>query len=224
LRAGQRPNPFIRREPAVARKKVREKLRDKLVAAGNNPDEPYSTTHYLYTDKEGNWTMEAVRREYPEREGKERKQSWFQRLDGNDKPGLEGVERTLYNLREVQELEAGNTVCVVEGEKDVETVRKLGLTATTSPFGSGSWKDDYTEYLLGKRVVLIPDNDEAGRRYADDVARSLLNAGQSPDHSRCVDLSPMVDEKGDVSDFLAPGENLSERYENLQQLIENAPV
>jgi putative DNA primase/helicase len=242
LLAEQRPNPFARRSPDEARSKIREQCcanpaqENRLFSVapegppdlgaepgGRAPREPYATARYVYTDPQGQATMEAVRREYPERGGRERKQAWFERRDGKDGPGVEGVARTLYNLQEVLKLAAGETLCVVEGEKDVETLRRLGIVATTSPFGARSWRDDYAEPLLGKRVVLLPDNDPAGRRYAAAVAGSLRQAGQDPDLLRCVDLAPFVDEKGDVSDFLAPGDDRAARSAQLQQWIADAP-
>lgn len=44
------------------------------------------------------------------------------------------VERVLYNLKEVIE---ADQVIILEEEKDVETLRDAGLTATCNPMGAG---------------------------------------------------------------------------------------
>ena len=76
---------------------------------------------------------------------------------------LEGVRRVLYRLPEVL---AAEEVMLVEGEKDADRLRALGFVATTNPQGAGKWRPEYAETLAGKRVVILPDNDEAGRKHA----------------------------------------------------------
>jgi hypothetical protein len=54
-----------------------------------------------------------------------------------------------------------------------------GLIATTSPGGAGKWRDDYTTQLTAAgvaRVVILPDNDDAGRDHANQVATSCRGA------------------------------------------------
>ena len=60
------------------------------------------------------------------------------------KPGLKGQEPILYNLRT---LSKAATVWVVEGEPDVNTLKDVGITATTSPFGANDWRDSYSAAL-----------------------------------------------------------------------------
>ncbi|MGH8247242.1 MAG: AAA family ATPase, partial [Gammaproteobacteria bacterium] len=66
------------------------------------------------------------------------------------------------------------SVLVVEGEGDVETARKLGLTSTCNAQGAGKWKPEYSESLRGKHVVIIADADAPGLRHARDVAHLLV--------------------------------------------------
>jgi hypothetical protein len=80
----------------------------------------------------------------------------------------------LYRLGDLGEAQR---VYVCEGEKAADTVRALGLAATTSAHGAKSaGKTDWTP-LRGKEVVLVPDFDEAGAGYAVEVAGILLNLG-----------------------------------------------
>ena len=115
----------------------------------------------------------------------------------------EPAGRVLYRLPEVIEaVELGYPIFVVEGEKDVETLRNLGLDATTNPGGAGKWRKEHTEVLAGADlVVIIPDNDEPGRKHAQDAAESL--------NGKVKDLVilnlPGLGEKEDISDWVAHG-------------------
>jgi putative DNA primase/helicase len=80
--------------------------------------------------------------------------------------------QVLYRLREVLE---APIVFVVEGEKDVETLRSRGFVATTNAGGARKpWLPQYTAWLRGKEVILIPDNDAPGRQRVLTIARALL--------------------------------------------------
>src|SRR5439155_5918379 len=72
------------------------------------------------------------------------------------------------------------------------------VAATCNFDGAGKWKDEYSPYFAGKRVVIFPDNDEAGRLHAQTVATSALKFSESV---KVVEL-PGLPEKGDVADFL----------------------
>ena len=64
-----------------------------------------------------------------------------------------------------------------EGEKDVDSLYKAGMKATTNPMGASKWRPQYTESLKSAReVVIIPDRDKAGRDHAQLVARALYEA------------------------------------------------
>src|SRR6185295_10961136 len=80
--------------------------------------------------------------------------------------------QVLYRLPEVLE---APIVFVVEGEKDVETLRTHGFVATTNAGGAKQpWLPQYTEALRGCEVILIPDNDAPGRCRVVGIARALL--------------------------------------------------
>ena len=78
--------------------------------------------------------------------------------------------RPLFGL---PELAGAKRVLVVEGEPCVEAARVLDYTATTSSGGaSTATKSDWSP-LAGMEVVILPDHDDAGRAYANDVAAAL---------------------------------------------------
>jgi hypothetical protein len=65
--------------------------------------------------------------------------------------------RTLYNA--ARAYNAKGVVLIVEGEKDVDNLAKIGVVATCNPGGAEKWQDNYNEILRDKDVVLVPDND-----------------------------------------------------------------
>ncbi len=114
---------------------------------------------------------------------------------------LDGVERVLYRLPELLESGSDRIVYVVEGEKDVETLRGLGEVATTNPGGAGKWRPEYTAALRGRHVVILPDNDDIGMKHGADVAGALAGVAASV---KIVNL-PGLPKKGDISDWIAAG-------------------
>lgn len=127
---------------------------------------------------------------------------------------LDGVQTVLYRLPEVlAAARAGQRIYVVEGEKDVESLRALRLVATTNPMGAGKWQESYSKALRGAHVVIIPDKDSPGRRHAEHVARSLYGVAASV---RVLELPGDVKH---VSEWLAAGGT----REELERLVDQAP-
>ena len=118
----------------------------------------------------------------------------------------------LYRLPEIL---AKSVVYVVEGEKDADRLWSLGIPATTSPMGAKNWRSEYAHSLKDKQVVIVPDNDPDGRRYAQDVSRSLVDVATAVKIVRLPGLA----EHGDVSDWLDAGG----RKEALLKMIERTP-
>jgi hypothetical protein len=97
----------------------------------------------------------------------------YYRVVGYDEDGdpllvksLGDVEPVLFQLpRLLEAVEAGETIYHVEGCKDVvNVIETLGVAVTTSG-GAKTWKGEFAELYRGaKEVVILPDNDEEGRR------------------------------------------------------------
>jgi putative DNA primase/helicase len=124
---------------------------------------------YPYRNEAGVLLFEVVRFDEP-------KGFRQRRPDGNGGHvwSMQGVRRVLFRLPEIIEaIKVGSSIFVAEGEKDVETIIAWGLDATTNAGGAGKWKADYSETLRGAHVVIIPDNDEPGRKHGQHVADSL---------------------------------------------------
>jgi len=126
---------------------------------------------------------------------------------------LKGVRSVPYRLPDLL-ARPDETVFIVEGEKDADRLHDAGLLATTNSGGAGKWRAAHSEYLQGREVVILPDNDAPGRDHATKVARSFKDIAASV---RIVEL-PGLPEKGDVSDWLDAGHTVDE----LQELVEAA--
>ena len=129
---------------------------------------------------------------------------------------LQGVRRVLYRWPELLAADPNAMVHLPEGERDVDRLASLGRVATTNVGGSGKWKTEYAECLRGRHVVILPDNDDAGRKHAEQVARSLYGVAASV---RVLAL-PGLPDKGDVSDWLDDSHTSAE----LDRLVAEAPI
>ncbi len=111
--------------------------------------------------------------------------------------------RPLYRLPDLLATPAGSRVYVTEGEKAADAVRAVGLTATTSPHGSKSAAKADWSPLSGRDVVILPDHDRAGERYAADVTRLVTAAGaKSVLIARLVEMWANLPKGGDMADLV----------------------
>jgi hypothetical protein len=146
----------------------------------------------------------------------------FRQRTGPDqeKWSIKGVRIVLYRLRElVEDIARGHTVFVVEGEKDVDTLRRRGISATCNPMGARRWRQEFNKIMAGADVVICGDNDEPGREHVALVARNLRPVVK---RLRVLDLAsvwPEIEESQDISDWFAAGL----KKEQLLALVEGLP-
>lgn len=92
-------------------------------------------------------------------------------------------------------------VHVTEGEKDADTLADHGLPAVSpgSSANGKAWRDEWTDALAGRPVLIHADNDQPGHNAADAISRRLLG------HAASVRIAtyPDLPAGGDVSDYLA---------------------
>lgn len=177
---------------------MRQLFRDTRSASGSGRE---IVAVYEYVDEDSTLLYEAVR--YEPKDFRQRRPG----PGGEYVWSVKGVRHVLYRLPEVIEAVAlDRPVYIVEGEKDVDRLRAAGLAATCNVGGACKWRDDYSATLQGARVIIFPDNDEAGRKHASQVALSLEGVAASV---KTVPL-PGVPEQGDVSDYLNAGHTVEE--------------
>lgn len=133
---------------------------------------------------------------------------------------LKGIKRVLYHLPQVlQAVAEYRLIYLVEGEKDTDNLIALGCTATTNAGGAQKWLKTYTDALRGAHVVILPDNDEPGRKHAQLLATALRGTAASV---KVVTL-PDLPDKGDVSDWLASGHTRDDLERLVAQTSEWVP-
>ena len=145
---------------------------------------------YDYVDAAGNLVFQVVR--YAPKDFRQRRPG----EGGGWVWNLQGVELVPYRL---PELVAASEVVIVEGERDVEALAALGVVATCKPQGSGKWPRELVPWFAGKDVLVLADNDDAGRKLAAATAAALAPAAQSV---RWADAFSELAAKADVSDFI----------------------
>jgi len=165
---------------------------------------------YPYHDEAGCLLFEAVR--YEPKGFSQRRPNG----NGGHVYSLDGVRRVLYRLPQLLAADPTELVYIVEGEKHADRLIGLGFVSTTSPMGAGKWLAEYNDALVGRRVVVLPDNDGPGRAHAQEVAASLYGVAAE---FRVLTLPGLV-EHGDVLNWLAAGGDA----DGLRALAESAPV
>lgn len=85
----------------------------------------------------------------------------------------------LYRLEELEQMETGR-VFFTEGEKCADLVATQGLTSTTSPFGSTTTVGVDWAPLAGLEVIILPDHDEPGEKFATKLVDTLANLEPRP--------------------------------------------
>lgn len=165
----------------------------------DRPDPWVLLREHVYTDLNGN--ILSKKQIYDTGDGK-KQAVWYRLEKGRYVKGLGGIKMPLYHLDKL--VRSKKTAVITEGEKDVETVERLGFAATTSPNGAGSkWRREWDEFFRGKNVVVITDNDEAGERFGMNAASSVCRTAAAVKLIRSADVYPQVKPKGDISDIAA---------------------
>jgi hypothetical protein len=191
-----------------------EALRDRNLWPKHQPVIQSNQTivaEYDYKDVHGNLLYQALRMG-PVKTFRQR------RPDGHNGWiwNLTGVDRVLYHLPDLLAADPKRLRIIVEGEKDVESLARLGFVATCNVGGAGKWLSQYSKWFAKCNVCLIPDNDTAGHNHMVQVAKSISTVAAS---IRWLAL-PDLGNKGDITDWLDNGGTI----DRLKVLIKSAPL
>lgn len=167
---------------------------------------------YDYVSEKGNLLYQVVRHEPKDfrQRRPDGKGGWFW--------NLQGVEPVPYRLPEVVEaVKVGAPIFVVEGEKDAETLRANGYVATCNSGGAGKWTAAHAKWMRGAEVLVVPDNDEPGRKHAEQVRKSLIGI------AAVVKIVELPSPVKDSSDFFA-ARGAKERFDALVATAQKQPA
>lgn len=168
---------------------------------GENPQHvPWELQReHVYTDINGN--ILGKKQIYKTPDGK-KSAVWYRLEKGRYIKGLAGEKFPPYHLHKFTK--TSGTLVIVEGEKDAETVERMGFSATSSPNGAGAkWRKEYNKYLVDRNVVIIADNDDAGEKYSRETAERICSSAAAVKLIRSSEIYPGVPHKGDISDIAA---------------------
>ena len=145
----------------------------------------------------------------------------FERFeDGNWVKGLGNVKQTLYNKSTVNSIDV---LLFVEGEKDVDSLTSLGIPATTSG-GVTSWNVQFAQQFKNKHVIIFPDNDKQGHKFAQTVAFDTSLFAKSV---KIINLED-IPESGDISDWIElridDSKSIEDVRDELIGIIKAAPL
>lgn len=170
---------------------------------------------YDYVDREGRTIYQVVRYD---------PKDFRQRRPDTSNPGnwiwdMKGIDRVLYRLPSIEAAKAeGRAIYVVEGEKDADTLAKIGVCATCNAGGAGKWQSSYSDALIGANVIILPDKDAPGRKHAALVQKELIGKAKS------VLVVELPDRNGsrvkDAADWVAAGGTAEE----LREIVQDAPT
>jgi hypothetical protein len=192
-----------------------------IAGNGNGHDrENRFTAIYDYCDEGGELLFQVCRRadkQFPQRRP-DGKGGWIWKTGD--------VRKVLYRLPElIEAIASERTVLIVEGEKDVESLRKLNVPATCNPGGASKpdqhpkWKIEHSEQLRGADIVVLNDHDPPGVAHANAICSMSVGIAKRIRRLVLAEHWRAIPPGGDVSDWLAAGHT----REELDALIERAP-
>lgn len=130
-------------------------------------------------------------------------------------PGCTGATRTLYREAEVRAATGQTFVMLPEGEKCVDALVACGFVATTTPQGASSWDktaERAASVLAGRHVVILPDHDQDGSKYAASATATLervcasLRVLELPGLGDAEDVANWLERGGDPEDLVKMAE------------------
>jgi hypothetical protein len=193
---------------------------------------------YDYVDEAGNFLSQVTRHDPKDFRQRTRDPA------GQWTWKVRGVRQVPYRLPElIEALASEHTVLIVEGERDVDNLRGLGVPATTNAGGAGKWPDALDQHFAGADVVVIADNDPQkkhpktgelmfhpdgrpvlpGQDHAQDVARHLSGVAS---RVRLLDLGkqwPACPPKGDISNWIEAGGTVEQLFALVERLPDWSP-
>jgi Protein of unknown function (DUF3631) len=153
---------------------------------------------YIYRDADGEPFLK-IRKCLDEKGKKQYPQSHWTGTDwAKGKPDAPKIP---YRLPQLIAAPQTAVIYFCEGERDADTLVKIGFVATTASEGAAAkWDTALTQYFTGRTIVILPDADQPGRAHAEKVAKAIHSVAASV---RVVDLYPDRHDGSDVSDWLA---------------------
>lgn len=168
----------------------------------NGDKGPRETDWFEYADASGAVVYRTVRVEQVGR----KKRFKAQRPDGRGGwiSGMGDIKRVPYRLPDILAADPGEPVYLVEGERKADKLASWGFVATAVAFGCRGWRADYAAALAGRHVIILPDNDDEGRGFAQKAAKDIEEQRGTVQIVDLLGLPP----KGDIMDWTGTADDL----------------
>lgn len=166
------PRAACRQRRPETPKEAARRLAGRILAAGYLPE-----ALHVYSDARGNPLYQVIRARHPQTGEK-----WVRPMhhDGTHymlgKPTFANGT-PLYGL-DLLATRKDETVVVCEGEKCADALRRIGVLAITSGSANSARSADW-QPLAGREVLIWPDHDEPGQKYAYQVSEAIAGIASS---------------------------------------------
>ncbi len=197
-----RRDGFLQQRQSAARKPATSSMPDVSWLIGNDvrqgakADDPRLVNQWEYHDANGSVLYRKKRIDRADGT----KSFFFEHPDGGGRwiNGRGNQPHVLYRLPNL--LKSEDTIFAAEGERCADRLVQWGLNATSSK----DMEHADLDFVRGRTVVILPDNDEPGRKCATKAFDAVKAAGGKP---YIVEL-PDLPVRGDVIDWSGTREDL----------------
>lgn len=128
---------------------------------------------------------------------------------------VKDIKKFPYQLLKILKAEL---VFIHGGEKACNRMNDIGQVGACNVAGEGNWTSCLNPYFKGKEIILIPDNDDKGRKHVEKVYHELRDIAAS---IKLIEL-PGLPEKGDFADWLDGFDDMETAAERLLVMVDNA--
>lgn len=161
---------------------------------------PIQTTleqEWHYTDEDG--VTQFIKQRYKTNDHKGKTYKLLKVDDqGKRHATMLGANIVPYNLPALEEArELNKVVFLTEGEKAADALTSIGMTATTTHAGAGSFPEDAIQYFVNLNIVIVPDCDRVGWEYAKKATKAIKTIAKS---IRTLDLE--LEHKEDAFEYV----------------------
>ena len=176
---------------------------------------PKSKREFIYTDKNGTQLIKVVRQDSGTGQKDIRQ---FSLIDGKMPRELAKFVVPYRYIEAVRALAEGHEyVFWVEGEKCCDVLWRLGLPAVSTLGGSKFFPERDANLFSAANVVVVPDLDTTGIKYAKTVARNYEGCSMLypfPDHHKWA--NPPSSGGIDIADWIGSGATKEDIFDGLK--------
>lgn len=110
-----------------------------------------------------------------------------------------GSKSALYGIDKIAH---ADKIIICEGEFDALILEANGFVGVSSTGGSGTFKQEWLDMMVGKELFMCFDNDDAGRK-------GMLRITNMMPDIKCIPL-PIAKDHGDITDYFMAGNTASQ--------------